>query len=116
MSERIGEQLTRLSRGDPIGVTVEGDRYEGDVVGTKRWLCELNHGFMESGEIRIRVELDAETVDRHELPGAYVRIVATENAPRSWDVPRASSYDPVEDEVVTELGSVTAIDVGSTPA
>lgn len=109
MSEPLGEQLTKLNHGDSVTITVDDARYDGEVIETNRWMCELNQGFMESGAISIRVELSAETISRHKLPGEYLLISATENAPQSWDVPQASVYETTENETGRDLGAVTEI-------
>jgi hypothetical protein len=111
MSESIGEQLIKLNRGDSVAVLVEDTQYDGEVDEIKRWRCELNQGFMESGEISIRIELDAETLSRHELSSEYISITATENVPQSWDVPQVSVYEPIENEIVTDLGTVTEVEI-----
>jgi hypothetical protein len=110
MSEPLGEQLTQLNRGDSVAVTVEDAQYCGEVIEVKRWMCELNQGFMESGGISIRIELDADTLSRYKLPGEYIMIAATENVPQSWDVPQASVDEPIEDETAADLGTVTELD------
>ena len=110
MSESLGEQLTQLNRGDSVAFTVEDAQYGGEVIEIKRWMCELNQGFMESGGISIRIELDAETLSRHKLPDEYITIAATENAPQSWDVPQASVDESIEDESAADLGTVTEVD------
>ena len=109
MPESLGEQLTQLNYGDSVAVTVEDAQYGGEVIEIKRWMCDLNQGFMESGEISIRIELDAETLSRHELPEEYILITATENVPQSWDVPQASVYEPIGNETATDLGTVTEL-------
>lgn len=110
MPESLGEQLTQLNYGDSVAVTVEDAKYVGEVIEIKRWMCELNQGFMESGEISIRIELDAETLNRHELPGEYISITATEDVPQSWDVPQASVFEPIENETAADLGTVTELE------
>lgn len=110
MSESLGEQLAQLKRGDSVAVTVEDAQYGGEVIEIKRWMCELNQGFMESGEISIRIELDTETLSRHELPGEYISITATENVPQSWDIPQASVYKSIENETAADLGTVTELE------
>lgn len=109
MSEQLGEKLTKLNRGDSVVVTIGGARYDGEVTEVKRWMCELNHGIMESGEFSIRIKLSTETVNQYELPAEYILISATEDVPQSWDVPQASVYEPLEDETVMDLGAVTGI-------
>lgn len=110
MSGQIGEKLPDLDQGDSIAVVVNGIRYEGRVADTERWKCELNRGFMEDGAMHVYVELNAETVDKHNLSSGYLLISATENVPHDWDVPRASIYNIDEDELITSLGDVADLE------
>jgi hypothetical protein len=112
MPDQLGEQLTELNRGDSVIVTVEDIQYDGEVIETQRWMCELNQGFMEPGAVSIEIKLSAETATRYELPWEYILVSATENAPQSWDEPQASVYEPTEDETTTGLGTVTGIKAG----
>lgn len=111
MADQLGEKLTELDRGDSVAVTIDGARYASEVIETRRWKCELKHGFMESGSISIRIELSADTIDRHDLSTEFLSITATETAPRSWKVPEASAYDPIEREALDGLGAVTDVEI-----
>lgn len=111
MTEQIGEKLTDLNRGDSVTVTIDGDHYKGEITDTKRWKCELNQGFMESGSIAIYLELDAESVERHDLSENHLLVTATENVPRDWDVPKVSVYNHTEDERIAVLGDVSEFQI-----
>lgn len=111
MAKQIGEQLTELNSGDTVAVTIDGDRYEGDVTDTKRWKCELVAGFMESGDLRIYLRLSTETVTRYAAPTEHLLITATEDVPRDWDTPQASFYRPAEEESTTQIGEIDDVSV-----
>ena len=106
MTEQIGEQLTELDSGDSIVVTIDGNHYQGDVINTKRWMCELVSGFMESGSISIYLKLSTETSEARDTPTEHLLISATEDVPQVWDDPRASFYNPTEDETMAHIGNV----------
>lgn len=111
MAKQIGEQLTELDSHDSVLVNIDGERYEGDVADTERWMCELVAGFMESGSISIYVKLSAETINHQDPPTDDLVITATENVPRDWEEPQASFHDPIEDEIVEQVGTVDYIRV-----
>lgn len=111
MTQEVGEKLPTIDSGDTLLVGIGGSRYQGKVVETNRWKCEMNQGFMESGSISIYLELTAESDTSHDLPGENVVIVATENVPSDWETPTASIYDPATDERLDDLGNVTEIEV-----
>lgn len=109
MTEQIGERLTELDEGDSIVVTVGDDQYSGDITETKRWMCELIGGFIESGSISIYLNLSPATIERHSPVTDQLVITATEDVPQSWDDPRALYYDPVENETVARIGGVNEV-------
>jgi hypothetical protein len=65
---------------------------------------------MEDGYVGVYVELDATTVDTHEIQDSDLIVSATEDVPRDWDHPTAGFYDPAQDEVTEGLGEITAIE------
>lgn len=113
MTEQLGEQMSELSCGDSVVVTIDGVCYEGIVTDTKRWMCEFKQGFMESGSIAIHLVLSNETVRRYDLPAEKLLITATEDVPQAWNIPKASVYDPIEEETIANLGDVLEIEANA---
>lgn len=115
MTEQLGNFLTRLECGDSVVVAADGEQYEGDVTDAQRWECELVGGFMESGDVRIDIELTAQSVNAQNLPGNHLLITATEKVPTHWDTRHASIFDLQENETIRHLGEVTEIEVVNNP-
>lgn len=109
--KQTGEKLTKLNSGNSVAVTVDKSIYEGTVTEKKRWKCELVGGFMESGDIRVQLQINPELVESHEYPTSYILITATEEAPHNWDTPQASFYDSTQSEVITQIGNVNKVNI-----
>lgn len=111
MTEQLGEKLTELNDGDSVILSIEGNQYKGDVTNTKRWMCELVGGIMESGDILIYLALRAETIKRHSPLTEHLLITATEAVPQAWEDPQASFYDSIEGETVAHIGTVAGVEI-----
>jgi len=109
--KHTGEKLTKLNSGDSVAVTVGESIYKGTITEKKRWKCELVGGFMQSGDIRVQLQINPELVESHQYPASYILITATEDAPHDWDTPQASFYDPTQSEVITQIGNVNEVDI-----
>jgi len=113
MPDKIGETLTELSQGEVITIIGAADRYCGEVIEINRQKCNLNSGFMEDGYIGVKLKVEKETIERHELPTDYLLVSATEDVPQSWKYPRVSVYNLTEGETADRLGTVEEIRIGS---
>jgi hypothetical protein len=111
MGEDLGQKLADASEGDHLSVTADGETYSGLVTEAKRYKGSIDAmGMIESGEATVYLDLDADTIDRYDLPGSELKVHAKEPGHLQWRQPTASLYNP-EDGEYDEIGDATDIRV-----